>query len=107
MRRFTGFRPNWVPKRLRRSYSTVLDGIESFDLVLLGLGQDGHTASLFPGQEWGRVESQASVLAVHDAPKPPQDRVSLSAWRLSHAVKGLVSGDWTGQAGRSAVVAHA
>lgn len=68
-------------------YSAVLEGVAGFDLVLLGLGQDGHTASLFPGQEWGRVETLASVLAVHDAPKPPQDRVSLSAWRLSHAVR--------------------
>lgn len=67
-------------------YSDVLDEIEKFDLVLLGLGQDGHTASLFPGQEWGKVETQASVLAVHEAPKPPLDRVSLSAWRLSHAL---------------------
>ncbi|MFA5242342.1 MAG: 6-phosphogluconolactonase [Sulfuricella sp.] len=68
-------------------YSTVLEEIENFDLVLLGLGQDGHTASLFPGQEWGREETQAAVLAVHDAPKPPLDRVSLSAWRLSHAAR--------------------
>ena len=69
-------------------YSRVLDKLESFDLVLLGLGQDGHTASLFPGQEWGRVETQAAaVIAVHDAPKPPSDRVSLSAWRLSRSTR--------------------
>lgn len=69
------------------NYTTVLEGVEGFDLVLLGLGQDGHTASLFPGKEWGRDEILTSVLAVHDAPKPPQDRVSLSAWRLSRAVR--------------------
>lgn len=66
-------------------YSSVLDALEDFDLVLLGLGQDGHTASLFPGQEWGSAENYAAALAIHDAPKPPPDRVSLSAWRLSRA----------------------
>jgi 6-phosphogluconolactonase len=60
-------------------YATRLAGASTFDLVLLGLGEDGHTASLFPGHVW----TGADVLAVHDAPKPPPDRVSLSAGRLS------------------------
>ncbi|MDP2828973.1 MAG: 6-phosphogluconolactonase [Sulfuricellaceae bacterium] len=74
-------------------YSKTLAGVGSFDLVLLGLGQDGHTASLFPGQAWGEGGGMAA-LAVHDAPKPPSDRVSLSAWRLSMArnVWFMVSG---------------
>lgn len=62
-------------------YCETLAGTGEFDLVLLGLGQDGHTASLFPGQEWG----SDAVIPVHDAPKPPADRVSLSAGRLSMA----------------------
>ncbi len=45
-----------------------------FDLVLLGMGEDGHTASLFPNQSW---QADAKVIAVHDSPKPPADRVSL------------------------------
>ena len=60
-------------------YRELLAGITEFDLVLLGLGEDGHTASLFPGHIWEGVE----VIAVHDAPKPPPERVSLSASRLS------------------------
>ena len=65
-----------------------------FDLVLLGLGEDGHTASLFPGQDWGTEPTSPSALAVNHAPKPPAERVTLSAWRLSHArqVIFLVSG---------------
>lgn len=68
-------------------YASTLAGVEMFDLVLLGLGQDGHTASLFPGQEHGVQREERSVLAVHHAPKPPADRVSLSAWRLGRARK--------------------
>lgn len=68
-------------------YASVLNGLGDFDLVLLGLGQDGHTASLFPGHEWGSTEAHSSVLAVHEAPKPPLERVSLSAWRLSRAAR--------------------
>jgi 6-phosphogluconolactonase len=73
-----------------RRYAALLAPIESFDLVLLGLGEDGHTASLFPG----RALDGAEVLAVHAAPKPPAERVSLSASRLSRAreVLFLVSG---------------
>lgn len=60
-------------------YSEWLAAAPEFDLVLLGVGEDGHTASLFPDHIW----NGADVLAVHAAPKPPPERVSLSAARLS------------------------
>ncbi len=47
------------------------------DVLLLGIGEDGHTASLFPHNPALAVRGVACV-AVHDAPKPPPDRVSLS-----------------------------
>jgi 6-phosphogluconolactonase len=80
--------------RAAQEYAKLLQGVGDFDLVLLGLGEDGHTASLFPGQEWGVDPSAPAALAVHDAPKPPPERVSLSAWRLSRArqVLFLVAG---------------
>ena len=62
-------------------YRAWLAGVPDFDLSLLGMGEDGHTASLFPGQIWEGED----VIAVHDAPKPPPERVSLSASRLSHS----------------------
>ncbi|MHB1677077.1 MAG: 6-phosphogluconolactonase [Sulfuriferula sp.] len=68
-------------------YLAQLDGVGSFDVVLLGLGEDGHTASLFPGQI--SDETVADVLAVSHAPKPPAERVSLSARRLSDAARVL------------------
>lgn len=77
-----------------RAYQAVLANVGEFDLVLLGLGEDGHTASLFPGGYWGEGEAAPDVLAVREAPKPPPERVSLSAHRLSRAsrVLFLVSG---------------
>jgi 6-phosphogluconolactonase len=75
-------------------YIKTLGAVDSFDLVLLGLGEDGHTASLFPGRDWGIEADSPDVLSVYDAPKPPPERVSLSAKRLARAsrVIFLVSG---------------
>ncbi len=75
-------------------YARALRAVDAFDLVLLGLGEDGHTASLFPGHDWGTHADSPSVLAVFDAPKPPPERVSLSSQRLSnaHHVLFLVEG---------------
>lgn len=65
------------------SYTDLLLKTGDFDLVLLGLGEDGHTASLFPGHEWGAAADAPDVLTVCDAPKPPPERLSLSVHRLS------------------------
>lgn len=53
------------------------------DLVLLGMGEDGHTASLFPDNP--ATENVAAVVAVFDAPKPPPERVSLGMATLNAA----------------------
>jgi 6-phosphogluconolactonase len=68
-------------------YAGWLAGVPDFDVVLLGIGEDGHTAGLFPGHDWGTAADSPDVLAVHAAPKPPPERVSLSALRLSRSVK--------------------
>lgn len=75
-------------------YAEALCDVGLFDLVLLGLGEDGHTASLFPGHDWDDATGASTALAVFDAPKPPPERVSLSAARLSQSrsVLFLVAG---------------
>lgn len=83
------------------AYAETLRGVGDFDLVLLGLGEDGHTASLFPGRDWGVAASAPDALAVFDAPKPPPQRVSLSAARLSRTREVLFMVE--GEAKRSAV----
>lgn len=83
------------PIQAAQAYTETLRAVGDFDLVLLGLGEDGHTASLFRGHEWGSAPDSPDTLAVFDAPKPPSQRVTLSAARLSRArqVMFLVSGE--------------
>ena len=55
----------------------------AFDIVLLGMGPDGHIASLFPGKPTPAAGTW--VLAEHDSPKPPQQRLSFSYEALNSA----------------------
>jgi 6-phosphogluconolactonase len=70
------------PDAAAEAYAAELEGV-TLDLVLLGMGEDGHTASLFPGNE--AVDSEAVVVGVRGAPKPPPERVSLGLDALSAA----------------------
>jgi len=68
------------------------EGSGEFDLVMLGMGPDGHVASLFPGSE--QLDADGIAVAVRESPKPPPERVSLTFPSLnrSRAVWFLVTG---------------
>jgi len=71
-----------------KKYSALIDQIERLDIVVLGMGEDGHTASLFPGNPAN--ENNHAVVAVFDAPKPPAERVSLGLTTIQSAVQRIV-----------------
>ena len=58
--------------------------IPRLDLVWLGIGADGHTLSLFPLHN-SMLPSGGLIIAMHDSPKPPADRISLTLRALQGA----------------------
>jgi 6-phosphogluconolactonase len=63
------------PEDAAAAYSEEF-GDTVLDVALQGMGPDGHTASLFPG--FSQVQADGICVAVHDSPKPPPDRVTLT-----------------------------
>jgi 6-phosphogluconolactonase len=72
----------------------VRGGVPPFDVILLGVGPEGHCASLFP-EHPAVYEEDATVVAVHNSPKPPPTRLSLTFPALDAAAEVwfVTSGD--------------
>lgn len=70
------------PELAADAYQKLLANVIRFDVVLLGMGEDGHTASLFPGHAYSGGKA---VVIERDSPKPPSERVSLSFQALSQS----------------------
>jgi 6-phosphogluconolactonase len=68
-------------------YAAIINNI-TLDIAFLGMGEDGHTASLFPGNI--ALNDSHSVVPVFNAPKPPADRVSLGITTLQRAHHRIV-----------------
>lgn len=72
-------------------YNKLIEQQDSFDIALLGLGEDAHTASLFPGHIWNEDKY---VVPINNAPKPPADRISLTpkAFKKCNNIIFIVTG---------------
>lgn len=81
-------------------------GAGQFDVLMLGIGPDGHVASLFPGHEALAVDDAVAV-GVLGSPKPPPERISLTFAALNRAesVWFLASGDGKADAVAAALAA--
>jgi 6-phosphogluconolactonase len=86
-----------------RAYAEVLAGatraedhsdVPAFDVLMLGVGPDGHVASLFP-EHPALYETERAVIGVRGSPKPPPVRISLTmrAIRRAREVWLLAAGD--------------
>ncbi len=86
-------------QHLRRATKTLAPALPQLDLILLGLGEDGHTASLFPGSPI--LRDRRSVIAVTHSPKDPPTRLTMTLGVINRAsvVLFLVAG-----AGKAGVV---
>lgn len=65
-------------EKAAEDYRRIVDGV-TFDIVMLGMGEDGHTASIFPNHSY----QHSSVVTEFNSPKMPPERVSLSVAKLS------------------------
>ncbi len=75
------------PEQAALQYAEQIHDYLPFNMTLLGMGEDGHTASLFPGHQNNADEL---THAVYNSPKPPSKRVSLSQKALAQSEQIMI-----------------
>jgi 6-phosphogluconolactonase len=87
-----------TPEEAAERYTAELGPeVPAFDLLLLGIGEDGHVASLFPGNPALDVDGVAAV-GVRNSPKPPPERVSLTMSAINSATAAWIIASGEGKA---------
>ena len=77
-------------------YAEVVANAAPLDFVLLGVGEDGHVGSLFPGH--AALQADGLTVGVHDSPKPPPERVTLTLEAFRDAGRVLILATGKGKA---------
>lgn len=79
--------------------------VPDFDVLLLGMGPEGHVASLFPGMP--EIHAAQSAVPIENSPKPPPTRISLSLAAIRSAREVWVVAAGAGKAGAAAAALNA
>ena len=77
-------------------YAEVVTEEAPFDVVLLGVGEDGHVNSLFPGH--AALKATGLTAGIHDSPKPPPERVTMTLEAIRDAKLILIIATGAGKA---------
>jgi len=77
-------------------YAEVVANSTPLDIVLLGVGEDGHVNSLFPGHK--ALKSEALTVGIHDSPKPPPQRVTMTFEAIRDAGRVIIIATGAGKA---------
>jgi len=93
-------------EQLRGLVSSGDEDLPVLDLIVLGIGPDGHVASLFPDAPTLDAGEGAICLAVSDSPKPPPERITLSLAVLRAARRCLLLASGAGKAEAISAALH-
>ena len=84
------------PDEAAGAYAHIVAALAPLDIVLLGVGEDGHTASLFPGH--AALKASGLAVGIRDSPKPPPQRVTLTLNALQSARRVIILATGAGKA---------